>query len=134
MNKIKISEKKMENGLARYFLSKNFKVKKQVPFTQKRIDIVLRDNSETWAVEVKICDWKGALRQAFLNKIAFDYSYVAIWHEYSHRAISNKTFFEDMGIGLIVINKDYSADIEFSPAESKKTLNTLAYDYMLQKI
>jgi predicted RecB family endonuclease len=130
----KISEKRIENGLARHLSSYNSLVRKQVAFTQKRIDIVVQNENKTWAIEVKIHDWKGALRQAFQNKIAFDFSYVAIWHKYSHRALNNRQVFESMGIGLIVVNSDYSANVEVSPATSEESLNPLAYGYMLQKI
>ncbi len=130
----KVSEKRIENGLAKYFSSCDYQVKKQVSFTQKRIDIVVRGNDKTWAIEVKINDWKGALRQAFQNKIACDLSYVAIWHKYSHRALNNKEVFESMGIGLIVVNSDYSASIELDPVAYERATNPLAYNYMLQKI
>lgn len=130
----KISEKRIENGLARHFLSCNYRVKKQVPFTQKRIDIVVQYESRTWAIEVKICDWKGALRQAFQNKIACDRSYVAIWHKYSHRALNNRDLFESMGIGLIVINADYSANIQINPEDLVEVSNPIAYSYILQSI
>lgn len=130
----KLSEKRIENGLARHLSSCNFRVKKQVAFTQKRIDIVVQNNSKTWAIEVKIYDWKGALRQAFQNKIACDSSYVAIWHEYSHRALNNKELFESMGVGLIIINADYSADIQIDPEHRSEIYNPIAYGYLLQSI
>lgn len=129
----KISEKKIENGLARHLVSCNYKVKKQFVFTQKRIDIVAKSDKEIWAIEVKIQDWKGALRQANLNKVGFKYSYVAIWHEYAHRALNNMALFESMGIGLITVQSDYSAIVEFSPRREVAT-SSIAYSDILKQI
>src|SRR6185369_13572607 len=98
----KIKEKTIENKLVRYYKSNNYKVISQVLFSQKRIDIVLknRDTEVIWAIEVKIGDWKTALRQANLNKMACNQSYVAIWHKFSHRAIRYEARFKALGIGL----------------------------------
>lgn len=131
----KISEKQMERGVARYFESQNMVVNKQVPFTQKKIDIVLRNQQELWSIEIKIHDWKSALRQASQNKIAFNCSFVAVWYEFAHRAINNRDLFESMGIGLMTINKDFSANIEFSPSdEYTHYLSPVAHGYILDKI
>ena len=102
--------------------------------SQKHIDIVLvdLDTKEILAIEVKVYDWKTAIRQANLNKIACHKSYVAIWHEFSHRAIHQRDAFEDLGIGLIVIEQDYRPRIEIQP--KKSYFNTLACNYILNTV
>lgn len=133
MNKIK--EKTLENGLARYYRTVNFDVRKQVRLSQKRVDIMLveQNTKEILAIEVKIYDWRTAIRQANLNKIACHKSYVAIWHEFSHRAIQQRDMFEDLGIGLIVIEQGYQPRIEIQPQESN-FVNPLACNYILSTI
>lgn len=130
MNKMK--EKTLENGLARYYRATNFDVKKQVWLSQKRIDIVLIEQStkEIMAIEVKIYDWKTAVRQANLNKIACHKSYVAIWHEFSHRALQRRDLFEGLGIGLIIIEQGYQPRVEIQPSETN-TVTSLASNYIL---
>lgn len=131
----KIKEKTLENGLIRYYRHANFKVKKQVWLSQKRIDIILiKENiKEIVAIEVKIYDWKTAIRQANLNKIACHESYVAIWHEFSHRALRKKELFEDLGIGLIIIGRGYQPIVKIQPRKSD-FVNQLACNYILSTV
>jgi hypothetical protein len=123
MNKIK--EIVIERRLAKFFRSSKGKyyVTHQVRFSQKRIDIVLieKQTKEIWAIEVKIHDWKDALRQANLNKLACHKSYVAIWHEYSHRALDQRRIFEDHGVGLMVISDKFEPVIEIQSPMSDCT-------------
>ena len=133
MNKIR--EKTLENGLARYYrATANFNVRKQVWLSQKHIDIVLveQETKEILAIEVKVYDWRTAIRQANLNKIACHWSYVAIWHEFSHRALQQRDIFKDLGIGLIVIEQGYQPRVEIQPKESD--FNILACNYILSTV
>lgn len=116
----KLKEESIEKKLTKYYRKNNCKVKNQVRLSQKKIDIIYRekDSECICAVEVKIDDWKTAVRQANLNKLACHKSFVAIWHEYSHRAIKNKEVFENLGIGLIVIDELYQPVVEIEPARS----------------
>ena len=132
---LKLKEKTIENGLAKYYRAvAGYDVKNQVWLSQKRIDIVLieQNTKEILAIEVKIYDWKTAIRQANLNKIACHKSYVAIWHEFSHRALQQRDTFEDLGIGLIVIEQGYQPRIEIQPKESY--YNSLACNYILSTV
>lgn len=135
MNKIK--EKIIENHLVKYYRNGKsiHKVRNQVWFSHKRIDIVLvkKHTKKIIAIEIKIHDWKTALRQANLNKIACHESYVAIWHEFSHRALGQKDMFEAHGIGLIIISDVFKPQIEIKPSEPNY-INLLAYNYILSSI
>ena len=134
MNKIK--EKTLENGLVRHYRTfERYDVMKQVSLSQKRIDIVLveQNTKEISTIEVKIYDWKTALRQADLNKIACHRSFVAIWHEFSHRALQRRDIFQDLGIGLIVIEQGYKPRIEIEPKESDFA-NSFACNYILKMV
>lgn len=133
MNKLK--EKTIENKLARYYSHNNYIVKKQVSLSQKRIDIIVLENNtkEVFAIEVKIYDWKTALRQANLNKIVCHKSFVAIWHKFSHRVIDKKDIFEGLGIGLIIIDESYTPRIEFNP-KNCNFIAPLAHSYILNKL
>ena len=65
----------------------------------KRIDMVAVGNRWLHAVELKVRDWKGALRQAYANLYAADFSHVALWHETASRIDASP--FEAHGIGLL---------------------------------
>ena len=69
----------------------------------KRIDMVCIKNRSIHAIELKVCDWKGAVRQAYANLYVADYSYVGLWHETAARV--DREAFKRSGIGLLEVNK-----------------------------
>jgi hypothetical protein len=128
-----ISEKTIENGLVKYLKEYPFcTVYRQVELYRKRIDIIVKSEyyNEVWGIEVKIKDWKAALRQAVVNSIACAHTYVAIWHKHKNAAIKNKNKFEMLGVGLMVIDQDYKPKIEFNA--TKNDINYNAYEKIKQ--
>lgn len=122
-----IEEKIIEENLQNFLLKLGWcNVSNQVAFTRKRIDLVVKSDyhNEIWAIEVKVKDWKTALRQACLNTIACNLSYVAIWHKYASSALKNRNKFEELGIGLMVINERYIPSVKVCPSE--RTMNRYA--------
>lgn len=69
----------------------------------KRIDMVAIRNRWMHAIELKVRDWRGALRQAYSNLYTADYSYVALWHETAARV--EHGVFRAHGIGLLRVKK-----------------------------
>ncbi len=112
----KIVEEKLKSFIRRFGW---LDVSSQVSYTRKKIDLVVKSNllNEVWAIEVKVKDWKTALRQARLNSSACNLSYVAIWHKYANAPLRNRHLFEELGIGLIVIDGNFSPSIKVVPSE-----------------
>jgi hypothetical protein len=52
----------------------------EVPYQRKRVDLVFssRGMKFLYAVEVKVLDWRSAVRQAALNQLFAQFSYVAL--------------------------------------------------------
>jgi hypothetical protein len=61
----------------------------------------LKDDSELISVELKWQDWVRAQRQAYVNQICCNRSYVAIPEKYLP---VNLTPFHSTGVGLIAVN------------------------------
>lgn len=82
----------------------------QVPFGRKHIDLVCLNRSEpfTITIELKIKDWRQALWQASLNSQVADHSYIAIWHQFVHRAESQSDLLFRYGVGLISVSRLYA--------------------------
>ncbi len=90
----------------------------EFPITGTRsADLVFVYDTEPYivAVELKISDWKSALKQALCNKPFARYSYVAI--QWKKKRKIDKKLFEKFGIGLIAVNG--YAEIIVKPKESK---------------
>ena len=124
----RITEFEMEENLYEVLMSVNVTVSRQVPLSQKRIDIVTCEENIVTAIELKIRDWRGGLRQATVNSIACDLSYVAIWHEYANSILSMESVFSDQGVGLMIIGDDFTPKIAIrAKKKTRKMINNKAY-------
>lgn len=114
-----ITELELESQLSNYFqgFGGTDKVQRQVYYGGKRIDIVIMHAASTTSFEVKLSDWKGALKQAQLNKTACEYSYVALWSRKANAAIENLHEFTNRKIGLILIDSGKDPICIFSPSK-----------------
>jgi hypothetical protein len=99
-----IRESLIKNRLATHFSSKRLKVFDEVPFLDKRIDVLgySRKNRKFVAVEAKIANWQKALEQALTYRLVANEVYVALWHENVKRM--DLRHFSDFGIGVLDVN------------------------------
>lgn len=96
------SEKDLENRISQSLLNKGYTVHNQVHLSCKRVDIAYIDSKKSIiSIEVKLFDWKNALKQAYLNKFSFHQSFVAFHEDYIHRIESHFIDFKHRGIGII---------------------------------
>ncbi|EKD24133.1 MAG: hypothetical protein ACD_81C00100G0009 [uncultured bacterium] len=125
----KITEKKVEVKLASYYRSQDCIVLRQAAFARKRIDIVKkeRDDENVVAIEIKLKDWQCGLRQARVNALACDQSYLAVWHQHATPALNNRKIFENAGVGLIVINEEFKPRVEIEPGGNSSSKVIRAY-------
>jgi len=114
MEKVKLTEKHIEDEIFKNLCHEFPAIKRQVKLHMKRVDVAYAKKSKTVALEIKISDWKSALQQAWTNKLACHESYVVLWHEYAHRA--DRELFVTAGVGLMVVDSDYSLRLELSPS------------------
>lgn len=107
MAMIKYTEEQIETRVCKYLESEYPVIKRQVKLHSKRVDLVYRnDKGKLIGIEIKISNWREALQQAWTNKLACHESYVALWHEYAHRADEN--LFKTAGVGLLVVDSDFT--------------------------
>jgi hypothetical protein len=79
----------------------------EVPFFGKHIDLVFAQASmrTICAVEVKLTDWRSALRQASLNQLFACYSYIAFPARIADRlAKFGSQVFLEHGVGIISVS------------------------------
>ena len=85
----------------------------------KRIDLVCMRGRRMHAIELKVRDWRGAVRQAYANLCTADYSYVGLWHEAAARA--DRDVLKRSGIGMLEIGKS-ACRLAVRPRRSKLVL------------
>jgi|SRR5665213_3032029 len=79
----------------------------EVPFYGKKIDLVLTGRSfrTIYAVEVKLEDWRTALKQASVNQLFACYSYIAVPSALATRLVAkNVDVFTSHGVGIIAVS------------------------------
>ena len=68
---------------------------------RRHIDMVTMSGKSLVAIEVKVRDWPGVLRQAHFNLYVADYSYAAVWHRTVPRM--DMGLFRSLGIGVLEV-------------------------------
>jgi len=79
----------------------------EVPFFGKRIDLVFATPAfrRLYAVETKLHDWRSAFKQAALNQLAAQHSFIALPERLALRLIDReKDLFSKYDVGLIAVS------------------------------
>lgn len=111
-----VKEEDLYPAIREYF-STNYKLYREVPFFNKRVDVVgIRDN-EIIAIEMKLRDWKTAFRQAWVNQLFANKSYVAMWHKYIGKL--NYKYFVKYNVGIIEVKSNGTIKIIYEPHDNQ---------------
>lgn len=73
----------------------------------------------TYAFELKLKDWKNALKQSFGAKTYSNFQYVILDDDFIKPALKNIDMFYDLNIGLISVTKNSNFEIFHRPKKSK---------------
>lgn len=100
--------------LVKTYIDKGYRAYAEVKLSSRWIDVFLinDETEETIAVELKLSKWKKAYQQAKVYQMVADYVYVGMPEEFVHRAVENKKYFEELGIGILSINGKANTAIE----------------------
>jgi len=112
-----VSESRLYQPVKRY-LDGRFIIGKEVKIGSKIVDVfaISRDKGECVAVELKVSDWKKALRQAATYQVFADFCYVALHHSATARAMKHEAIFKELGVGLLSVKVNASVQIEPAPS------------------
>ena len=103
----RIKEEVLVNLVANHIKERGYQVYKEVriPISPPRHIDLLAFNGEVVAIEVKVSDWKTALKQANLYTLVADRVYVAIWDKKRRVILNNINLFKYFGIGVIMVGE-----------------------------
>ena len=130
------SEKHLSNSFVTYLRSnKDDEVYAGVPCLSRCIDllIVRRDQESIIAVELKLSNWRRALRQAEDHLLATNFSYVCM----PKRVVSSacKEEFEKKGVGLWLFDRGKEMTLtEAIPAKESKAIWTVARGWLMASV
>lgn len=89
----------------------------EVPFSRKHIDLLFasRTLQSLCAIETKLYNWRGAFKQAAINQVVAQRSYIALPASLAARVCSDQgTLFLSHNVGLISVNNAASVLIPAS--------------------
>lgn len=109
-----MKETDLISPLVKTFVEKGYRAYAEVKLSSRWIDVFFfhEETEETIAVELKLTKWKKAYQQAKVYQMVADYVYVGMPEEFVHRAVDNKKYFNDLGIGILSINGKAETAIE----------------------
>lgn len=125
MTKETLLEEAMLTPVLGLFPASTHKHCEQFPLGRKKIDLVCVEQAvpnSIISIELKISDWRKALWQASINRQLAHRSYVAIWHEYVHRAKKEYDLFVSYNVGLIAVYSD-KAEILIEPQKCARRVS-----------
>jgi hypothetical protein len=108
--------------VATWLEASGFDVRIEVPILARRADIVGSRAEEVTAIELKMHDWRGALRQALAYQLAADRAWVAMPLAAASRAYRNRWRFEAENVGLLAIDDEGGVRAPIPAGESPRLL------------
>ena len=90
--------------MAAWLASAGYRGRGEVPIVGRWADLVGARESEVVAVELKLRDWRGALRQATAYQVGADRTWVAMPLAAASRAYRHRYRFEAEGVGLLAVD------------------------------
>lgn len=98
-------EERLRKPVHKFLESENYTVFDEVRLFSRRIDIIAKRRSNLVAVELKVRDWRKAIRQACLNLRVSDFSFIALPELALSRASEIvRSEAHHWGIGLLSVN------------------------------
>jgi hypothetical protein len=86
-----------------HFETRGFRAVPEVPVAGRRADVVAVRDDSLLAVELKVSEWRHALRQAMAYQVWAPEAYVALPFAHALRAAHHRYRFDTEGIGLLGI-------------------------------
>jgi hypothetical protein len=121
-NKSKIKELELKKICGEYFLQKGFLIREEVPFLLKVADLLClhEDSGECIAIEVKVKDWRKALKQAIVYQMMADRVYIAMSNRHI-KSIDHDLLAEN-AVGLISVDLNGTVCLISEAAPSPRRL------------
>ena len=115
-------EAELVEPVATWLEASGFDVHVEVPILGRRADILGSRADAVTAVELKMYDWRGALRQALAYQLAADRAWVAMPLAAASRAYRNRWRFEAEKVGLLAVDDRGGVRTPIPAGESPRLL------------
>jgi len=120
-----LGEKALAPAIASHFISMGYNVVPEIELGGRRADLLAVDDSELVAIELKIREWRLAIRQTMAYQLAADRAFVALPLQYAHGAHRARHLFDREGIGLLAVGPGDDVRTVLEAAPSPRRLPAL---------
>jgi hypothetical protein len=129
-------EKLLNIKVCEYFKSENEIVLSEVPFMNRKIDLVCYNNKILTTYELKIKNWRKAIEQMLDHSIAANFCYLCMPYDGKNNLLLNKIRIDlkRYGFGLILWDDFNNNIIEDLPAKESIFRNQLATNKLIQNV
>ena len=117
---MKLNEVKLSKPVQKYFESLGYKVYFEIPEFQKVVDIIALKDSQVVAVELKVGYCKQALRQAQLNNLFADRSYIAVK---SKPRADSVLKCQKWNVGILLVRNEITVLLEVAESDRRPLAN-----------
>jgi hypothetical protein len=115
-------ETELLEPVAAWLETAGFDVRVEVPILGRIADILGSRADQVTAVELKMHDWRGALRQALAYQLAADRAWVAMPLAAASRAYRNRWRFDAEKVGLLAIDDQGGVRVPIPAGDSPRLL------------
>ncbi|HKZ99051.1 MAG TPA: hypothetical protein VJ326_05635 [Thermoplasmata archaeon] len=115
-------ERDLYGPVAAWLADAGFVVSGEIRVAGRRADLVGWREDGVAAVETKLADWRGALRQAIAYQVAADWSWVAMPLPGAARAHRDRWRFDAEGVGLLAVDASGHVRTVLPAADSRRLL------------
>ena len=122
-----VREEDLYLPMIEYFKELNYSVELEIPIYRNRIDLLAYDDKNLIVVELKLMNWKRALRQATYYQLGTDLAYIAMPFYEAIEVYKRINLFEDEGVGLfaVLLNKSEVREL-IKPKRSMKKIDYIS--------
>ena len=113
-----------------YLDHKKYKFMTEVPFLERRIDIVGYKKEKTYSFELKVANWKRVFQQALSNLLCIDYSSIVMFKNKVH--LIDIEMCKEVGLGVLSIDETGLVESVLEPKQSK-IINPSLYNKVLKQ-
>jgi hypothetical protein len=118
-------EAELLDPVSRWLADAGFEVRTEVPILARRADVLGVRPDGLAAVEMKMRDWSGALRQAMAYQVAADWAWVAMPLAAASRAYRQRWYFEEEKVGLLAVDDGGHVRVPIPAGASPRRFPTL---------
>jgi len=120
-----LRERDLAPAIVAHFEALGYEVFHEIELGGRRADLVAENASELVGIELKLHEWRNALRQTMAYQLAADRAFVALPLRRAQDAHRARHLFDREGVGLLAVGPKNDVRVVLAAAPSPRLLPAL---------